>query len=171
MLDPNDMHRRTEPLADEEAYMKGLEQGAERTADMAQFAYGEMCFKADRNADGKVDAADDEVSFGLRFGVLTCGSSYSSANLLQKLLHERGVLVLGERSGGGPCAMEYCTTADGWRFSMSSNTRVESDTWESIDEGVPVDVELVKAGNDGKRDYDSLYDLDAMSAAFGKATL
>ena len=128
-----------------------------------------VSFKADRNADGKVDEADDEVSFDLRFGVLTCGSSYSSANLLPQLLHERGVIVLGEQSGGGPCALEYCTTADGWRFSISSNTRVESDRWESIDEGVPVDIELVKAGNDGQHNYSSLYDLDAMSAAFGSA--
>ena len=124
-----------------------------------------VSFKADRNADGKVDAADDEVSFDLRFAVLTCGSSYSSANLLPQLLHERGVAVLGEQSGGGPCGLEYCTTADGWRFTISSNTQVKSDSWENIDGGVPVDAELVKAGADGKRDYSSLYDLDAMSAA------
>ena len=122
-------------------------------------------FKADRNADGKVDAADDEVSFDLRFAVLTCGSSYSSANLLPQLFHERGVAVIGEQSGGGPCGLEYCTTADGWRFTISSNTQVKSDSWENIDGGVPVDAELVKAGDDGKRDYSGLYDLDAMSAA------
>ena len=124
-----------------------------------------VAFKADRNADGKVDAADDEVSFDLRFAVLTCGSSYSSANLLPQLLHERGVAVIGEQSGGGPCGLEYCTTADGWRFTISSNTQVKSDKWENIDGGVPVDAELVKAGEDGTRDYHSLYDLDAMSAA------
>ena len=127
-----------------------------------------VAYKADRNADGKVDAADDEVSFDLRFAVLTCGSSYSSANLLPQLLHERGIAVLGEQSGGGPCGMEFCTTADGWRFSMSSNTRVESDNWESIDGGVPVDAELVKVDDDGKRNYSGLYDLDAMSAAISK---
>ena len=99
--------------------------------------------------------------------MLTSGFSYSSANPLPQLLHERG--VLGEQSGGGPCAMEYCTTADGWRFTISSNTRVENDKWGSIDEGVPVNVELVKTGDDGKRDYSSLYDLDAMSAVIGNA--
>ena len=124
-----------------------------------------VAFKADRNADGKVDAADDEVSFDLRFAVLVCGSSYSSAHLLPQLLHERGVAVLGEQSGGGPCGLEYCTTVDGWRFTISSNTQVKSDSWENIDGGVPVDAELVKAGEDGKRDYSGLYDLDAMSAA------
>ena len=128
-----------------------------------------VAFKADRNADGKVDAADDEVSFDLHFAVLTCGSSSSSANLLPQLLHERGITVLGEQSGGGPCSMEFCTTADGWRFTMSSNTQVVSDRWESIDGGVPVDAELVKAGANGKRDYSSLYDIDAMSAAIGNA--
>ncbi len=124
-----------------------------------------VSFKADRNADGKVDDADDKVNFGLDFAVLTSGMSYSSANLLPQLLHERGVTVIGERSGGGPCAAEECTTADGWRFTISSNTRVTSDTWENIDGGVPVDVELVKVGADGARDYSGLYDLDAMSAA------
>ena len=124
-----------------------------------------VSLKADRNADGKVDEADDEVSFGLNFAVLTSGMSYSSANLLPQLLHERGVAVIGERSGGGPCGAEFCTTADGWRFTISSNTRVASDAWENIDGGVPVDAELVKAGTDGTRDYSGLYDLDAMSAA------
>lgn len=124
-----------------------------------------VSFKADRNADGKVDDADDKVDFDLNFAVLTSGMSYSSANLLPQLLHERGVAVIGERSGGGPCGAEFCETADGWRFTISSNTRVASDTWENIDDGVPVDAELVKVGADGTRDYSGLYDLDAMSAA------
>jgi hypothetical protein len=127
-----------------------------------------VSFKADRNADGKVDAADDEVDFGLEFAVLTSGMSYSSANLLPQLLHERGVAVIGEQSGGGPCAAEYCVTADGWRFTISSNTRTASDTWENTDGGVPVDAELVKTGSDGTRDYSGLYDLDAISAALAK---
>jgi hypothetical protein len=121
--------------------------------------------KADRNIDGTIDEADDAVSFDLNFAVLTCASSYSSANLLPQLLHERGIAVLGERSGGGACAMEFCTTADGWQFTISSNTKVMSDTWESIDDGVPVDVELVEVGSDGKRDYSALYDLVVVDQA------
>ena len=121
--------------------------------------------KADRNIDGTIDEADDAVSFDLNFAVLTCASSYSSANLLPQLLHERGIAVLGERSGGGACAMEFCATADGWQFTISSNTKVMSDTWESIDDGVPVDVELVEVGSDGKRDYSALYDLVVVDQA------
>lgn len=124
-----------------------------------------VSFKADRNADGTIDAADDEVSFDLNFAVLTCGSSYSSANLLPQLLHERGIAVIGERSGGGPCAVEFGTTADGWRFTMSCNTQVTSDTWENIDGGVPVDVELVKTNDNGTRDYSGFYDLETVGDA------
>lgn len=124
-----------------------------------------VSFKADRNTDGTIDAADDDVSFDLNFAVLTCGSSYSSANLLPQLLHERGIAVIGERSGGGPCAVEFGTTADGWRYTMSCNTQVTSDTWENIDGGVPVDVELVKTNDDGTRDYSGFYDLEAMGDA------
>lgn len=124
-----------------------------------------VSFKADRNTDGTIDAADDDVSFDLNFAVLTCGSSYSSANLLPQLLHERGIAVIGERSGGGPCAVEFGTTADGWRYTMSCNTQVTSDTWENIDGGVPVDIELVKTNDDGTRDYSGFYDLEAVGDA------
>ena len=124
-----------------------------------------VSFKADRNTDGTIDAADDDVSFDLNFAVLTCGSSYSSANLLPQLLHERGIAVIGERSGGGPCAVEFGTTADGWRYTMSCNTQVTSDTWENIDGGVPVDIELVKTNDDGTRDYGGFYDLEAVGDA------
>ncbi|MBQ6390319.1 MAG: hypothetical protein IJH88_01690 [Eggerthellaceae bacterium] len=47
VLDSNNTSRRTEPLADEDAYLAGLEKGDERASDMAQFAYDEMCFKVD----------------------------------------------------------------------------------------------------------------------------
>ncbi len=124
-----------------------------------------VSFMADRNTDGTIDAADDDVSFDLNFAVLTCGSSYSSANLLPQLLHERGIAVIGERSGGGPCAVEFGTTADGWRYTMSCNTQVTSDTWENIDGGVPVDVELVKNNDDGTRNYSDFYDLEAVGDA------
>jgi len=115
--------------------------------------------------DSYAALVDDDVSFDLNFAVLTCGSSYSSANLLPQLLHERGIAVIGERSGGGPYAVEFGTTADGWRYTMSCNTQVTSDTWENIDGGVPVDIELVKTNDDGTRDYNGFYDLEAVGDA------
>ena len=120
---------------------------------------------ADRNADGCVDEADGAVSFDLRFAVLASGASYSSANYLAQMLHEKGVPILGERSGGGPCSVRADATADGWRYSISSSTRLCDDAWENVDAGVPADIDLSAQGEKAKgaAKYAAFYDMDKLS--------
>jgi len=119
-------------------------------------------YDVDKNLDGEADAADAEIVYDFRFAVLTSGYSFSCANLLAQLLHENGILVMGERSGGGTCAIELNATADGMEYRLSSRSRLVNSDWESIDSGVPVDVKLVYS-RAGKKNYSDLYDLSVLS--------
>ena len=138
-------------------------------------------FDVDRNLDGRFDEADDAVDYSdLNFAVLTSGYSYSCGNQLPCLMRDAGVPIIGERSGGGSCSLQRDLTGEGLVYSHSSwISRLVNDAGEEIDDGVPVDVDLLeRAGSrkerrvaefGGKRvetelhDYSSFYDLDNLS--------
>ena len=121
-------------------------------------------FLIDRNFDGKFDEADADVHYDLNFAVLVSHESYSCGNLFPSMFRDRGYLVLGERSGGGACTILGLNTADGFYYHISSyQMRLTNDAGEVIDAGITPDVELVKTGADGKKDYSDFYDLTLLS--------
>ena len=73
------------------------------------------------------------------------------------------MLLLGEQSGGGTCFVQGNSTADGWRYTISENERMSDQNWNMVDDGIPVDVSLVKTKDDGTKDYSGFYDLEAIS--------
>ncbi len=79
---------------------------------------------------------------------------------MASILSDKGIRILGERSGGGSCSVQGNSTADGWSYSISSNIHLINASGEDIDAGVPVSVELVVKGEDGVRDYSAFYDFD-----------
>ena len=80
------------------------------------------------------------------------------------MFRDRGYLVLGECSGGGACTILGLNTADGFYYHISSyQMRLTNDAGEVIDAGITPDVELVKTGADGKKDYSDFYDLTLLS--------
>lgn len=91
----------------------------------------------------------------LRFGVLTSETSFSCGNLLPSTLADAGVVLMGERSGGGSCAVENGVTADGvgWEFS-SWRARLTNEAGHDIDDGVPVDVDLLMRVNAPSEEVD-----------------
>lgn len=143
-------------------------------------------FEVDRNFDGSFDERDGQVdNAGLRFAVMTSRYSYSCGNQLPSLLKDAGVAIIGERSGGGSCSVQKQVTGAGLVYTHSSwLSRLVSDAGEEIDDGVPVDVDLLaRAGSqkvrrtaefDGKRvetelhDYSSFYDLDNLSSVMNE---
>ena len=127
-------------------------------------------YPVDRNFDGVFDQRDDQVSYDLHFAVLTSISSFSCANILPSDCRDAGIMILGEQSSGGACPVQENVTADGLPYQLSPFLRIRNAAGEVIDGGVPVDAELVKAGDDGKRDYSGLYDLDAISAAIARVS-
>ena len=148
-----------------------------------------VSYAIDRNFDGVFDDKDAEVRFDLNFAVLTSRISFSCANLFSSIMHDSGILLLGERSGGGACAVSVMNTADGYDFLSSSwRMRLTNEAGEIIDSGIPVDVDL---SNHGKRievlvygydqygnprkepyvmdDYRSFYDIETLSRAVNEA--
>ncbi len=121
-------------------------------------------FLIDRNFDGKFDEADADVHYDLNFAVLVSRESYSCGNLFPSMFRDMGYMVLGERSGGGACTILGLNTADGFYYHISSyQMRLTNNAGEVIDAGITPDVELVKIGADGKKDYSDFYDLTLLS--------
>jgi C-terminal processing protease CtpA/Prc len=136
----------------------------------------------DRNLDGAFDEQDKAVDYSdLNFAVLTSRSSFSCGNLLPSVLADAGIMVIGERSGGGSCAVQKCVTADGVGWQMSTwRGKLINDAGQDIDDGVPVDVDLLertgsKKTESGNPDYSGFYDIDLLSEVmneyFGERTL
>ena len=94
------------------------------------------------------------------FAVLTSAETFSSGNAMASILSDRGIPILGERSGGGSCSVQGNDTAEGWSYSISCNIHLINAAGEDIDAGVPVSTELVAASDDGTRDFSAFYDFD-----------
>ena len=133
---------------------------------MLSKSIGHLHILADRNLDGVYDDKDNEVSFDLNFGVLCSGLSFSCGNYLPSLMKDKGILVLGETSGGDSCTVQMRLTAEGLPYGMSSALRMINSKGENIDSGIEPNISLVKVGADGKADYSDMYDLEKISAAF-----
>ena len=114
-------------------------------------------YRVDRNFDGVFDDADREVRYDFNYGILTSRLSFSCGNLLPALMHDLGMAVLGEQSGGGACAVAMHATPEGFIYQISSALgRLVDKRGQNIDAGVAPDVAL---------DRDEFYDLNALSRA------
>ena len=114
---------------------------------------GQKCrevFSVDRNYDGKIDEKDKDVDYGLRYGVLISKESFSGGNLLPFIMKDNGVLLMGEKSRGGSCAVQRLVTADGIVCWMSSSRfRMTDKAGNNIDGGIEPDVDLLEKNEDG----------------------
>ena len=119
--------------------------------------------KTDRNLDGRVNELDDEVSFDLTFSVLTSSCSYSCGNYLPCIMRDAGYFIFGEQSTGGACANITRFTADGLVYHISDTILLTDINGNSIDDGIPVEVCLLKTDENGNKDYSDFYDLELLS--------
>lgn len=114
-------------------------------------------YRVDRNFDGAFDDRDGDVRYDFNFGALISPVSFSCGNLLPSLMRDQGMAVLGERSGGGTCAVEEHATPEGFVYQFSSGLgRLVDANGQTIDEGIAPDIPL---------DADDFYDLDVLSDA------
>ena len=128
-------------------------------------------YDMDRNFDGRVDAADEDVSFdGLNVAILTSRTSFSCGNLLPSLMKDMGFLIIGERSGGGACAVQNFCTPEGMQYQISSyRGRLTNDRWQNIDGGIEPNVPItVGTTEDGTLDYSSFYDFKLVGDIISK---
>ena len=49
------------------------------------------------------------------------------------ILSDKGVRILGKRSGGGSCSVQSNSTADGWIYAISNNIHLINAAGEDID--------------------------------------
>jgi hypothetical protein len=120
-------------------------------------------FDVDSNFDGVFDERDKDVKYDLNIAVLTSGVSFSCGNFFPSMMKDMGFPIIGERSGGGSCAVHPFITPEGMQFQISSaRERIANKNWENIDSGVePNFVIDVSSG-----DYSALYDLDFINEIF-----
>ena len=102
-----------------------------------------LSYDVDRNFNGAFDDADDKVHYDFRYAVLVSDSTFSCGNLFASVMKDHGVLILGERSGGGTCAIQNMATADGFMYRISSGRmRLINEAGEALEEGIAPDVEV-----------------------------
>lgn len=121
-------------------------------------------YDADTNFDGVFDEKDT-IPYDLNFGILTSEISFSCGNLLPSIAHDLGFAVIGERSGGGTCAVLALVSPEGAYYQISSPIKLINIEGNSIDSGIPVDAELFTVNADGTYDYSGMYDINAISSA------
>ena len=123
--------------------------------------------KADLNLDGIVN--DNDAAYrarlfgtrsatcrGLNVAILTSFSAFSCGNALPFYAKERGVKILGERSGGGSCVVGAGITADGFPYKYSRNSRLcAQDFSKSTEGGADLDKPLMNGDS-----YEWFYDYD-----------
>ena len=94
-------------------------------------------YDIDRNFDGKFDAQDQLVHYDLNFCVLTSFRAFSCGNLFPALCKEAGVLIAGEKSGGGSCGVGVYRTPEGICYKISTaHGRLADQNWQNIDGGI-----------------------------------
>ncbi|MBR4796456.1 MAG: hypothetical protein IK040_02030, partial [Spirochaetia bacterium] len=110
-------------------------------------------YTADVNFDGKFGEADDYVGDRRIFCIIS-GTTFSCGNLLASMLAESGkVTLIGNKTGGGACAVYLTSTAAGSLFQTSSPwlfSSVRNGAFFDIEGGVAPDYKLTG--------YSSFYD-------------
>ena len=126
-----------------------------------KFRETENCL-VDVNLDGKYDEDDitEANKFNFNYAVITTPIAFSCGNLLPSVLKEIGVKIVGQRSGGGSCAISVSTTPDGLLFVRSNDHNLSNAKGENIDSGVPLDYEIGIIDGNGNLDLSSLYTFD-----------
>ena len=69
-------------------------------------------------------------------------------------MKDDGYLIMGERSGGGGCAVLVQSTGEGMTYRMSAyRGRLVNKDGEGIDNGIPVDIDLIPKRSNGEPKY------------------
>ncbi len=110
----------------------------EDTIDGAQAS---TCYQFDANLDHEYNSETDSVnSLDINRFCLISPASFSCGNLLPALFKANGLVTLiGQRSGGGACAVGAMSMADGTIFNCSSRYCISTSingSYYDVDEGV-----------------------------------
>ena len=124
---------------------------------------------ADVNLDRQFDEKDHQKLYDFNFGLLTSSCSFSSGNMLPVMAKAEGIMILGETSGGGSCALMVTGAPDSLMMSLSSYDKsiigygTEDYDENTMEKGAKPDFGLVKINPDQTKDYSRMYDIDLIS--------
>jgi len=100
-------------------------------------------FEADTNFDGVFDEKDRDAGFDFNYGVLTSRQAFSCGNLFPIIMRESGAAVIGEKTGGGSCCIQFGMDALGLRWTMSSaQLQILDNNGASVESGCTVDIPI-----------------------------
>ena len=135
-------------------------------------------YDVDRNFDGKYDAQDKDVHYDLNFCIITSPISFSCGNLYPSLCKDAGLLIAGQKSGGGSCAVGAYRTADGFYYQISAaRARLSDANWQNINDGITPhvtidyakDINVTYEGHDYTLYYyNNFWDFDNLSTIIGE---
>ena len=125
-------------------------------------------YMTDTNLDGKFDEKDLQKQYDFKFGIITTTAAYSCGNLVPVLLKEKGVVIIGETTGGGAHTLEAGALPDGFIYHLSSTSTMADSAWKSVETGAKPDYVLVDSFSDNP-DYSVLYDIDKISELMNKS--
>ena len=126
----------------------------------------ESKYSVDKNLDKAFDEKDDAFKTDLQFGLITSKVSFSCGNWMPSLAKDNGLLLMGERSGGGACAVEVRYTADGMLYTLSSGTCLIDKDEKSIDLGIEPHYANAKVNEDGSKDFSETYNFANIDKCF-----
>lgn len=128
-----------------------------------------ITYDVDTLFDGSFDTAAFAKKYDFRYAVMTTSGSFSCGNYLPSLLRDAGIPVIGEVSGGGTDMVARLITPEGMFLTVTDAFAEMTDAeGNQIENGVPVDVELVKVAEDGTKDYSDCYDIAKLSEVVNK---
>ena len=124
------------------------------------------------------DAQDQDVHYDLNFCILIGPIAFSCGNLYPALCKDAGLLLVGQKSGGGSCAVGAHRTADGFYYQISAaQARLSDANWQNINGGITPHVEIAYDAQgvipyEGRDytvySYGNFWDLDYLSAIIGE---
>ena len=117
-------------------------------------------YEADLNFDKKFDEEDNREPYDLKFAMIASPSSFSCGNIFTSTMKDGGYPILGDTSGGGGCAVLVQSTGEGMTYRISAYCgRLVNKDGESVDNGIPADVNLVGKRSNGKTKYITVKDV------------
>ena len=117
-------------------------------------------FVVDRNFDGVFDDRDNETDWvgDLNIVVMTSEITFSNGSVFAAKMKDYGYKMWGRRTGGGACSIAQYVTPDGMIYQISSSrSHATYKNRESIDSGIPVDIELTN---------EQMYDIEYLNKQF-----
>ena len=95
-----------------------------------------LTVSCDLNLDGVIDSNDKKKDYN--FAVYTSLISFSCGNAMPCICSDKGIKIIGQKSGGGSCVIRYACTADGFPYQYSDCSRISHSDWSDVEGGAAI---------------------------------